>query len=148
MKEETRLHVGLHFRGIKHVQLTRLENLIISDHRMAPKVVVLPIRAIWASQERVNDDFATTETSSGMLPIVIRKDDEFYMLDGHHRTMRVGEEGGQTVRVELYDFDRKPDLTPLLDYDFEKAERLKAEMDEIFRELTQFEEEETLSLGI
>lgn len=105
-------------------------------------VVEVPINRLWATQKTVNDDFATTESSSGMLPLIVRKNGEMYVRDGHHRITKVAEDGSQTVRAKFVDLDRADTSTPLLDYPKIKDELAKrgADDDEILRALFSGEE--------
>ncbi len=141
MKNENgRIRTGWVFRGIKKPQLTREENKAYSNHTIAPRRVTLPLRSIWATQEWINDDYDTTDSSEGMLPIVIKKDGEFFLMDGHHRSFKVADEGSQRIYVDLYDFDRTLDETPLLDYDAQRAQKDKDEIEWLLKELTEPDE--------
>ena len=55
------------------------------------------------------------ESSSGSLPLVIKKNGELFVSDGHHRLTKLASEGEQNARVRLIDFDEPTD-TPLLNY--------------------------------
>lgn len=129
-------YTGWTFKDVDgNIPLSKAENKMLSEGAKAPTQEVVPIRSMYAMQDRVNPDFATTETSAGNLPNAVRKDGKIYLQDGHHRVTKVSEEGDQNVRVNLYDFDNVDKSTPLLDYSPEKAARDKAEMDSIMAEL-------------
>lgn len=123
------------FKGTKKPDLTAAENKIYGEAGMTGKTEVLPIRSMYATQGKVNPDFGVTETSSGMLPKVIRKNGEFFVMDGHHRITKVADEGGQNVRVQLFDFDRQDTSAPLLDYDPLAAEKSRKEIEKILADL-------------
>ena len=112
-----------------------------NNFEIAPREEVLPIRSMYATQERVNPDFATTSSSAGELPTVVRYGGEYYVTDGHHRLTRVAEQGGQNARINLYDMDRAGrSETPLLDFNPERYARDQAEMDAILDELGDLDE--------
>jgi len=85
---------------------------------------------LFATQDKVNPDFATTTSSEGMIPTVIRKDGEFFIRDGHHRLTKQAEAGNQNARVWLYDLDNQNRDTPLLDYEASR-QLSKKEMDKV-----------------
>ena len=131
---------GWTFKDVNgNIGLSKAEQKRLSEGAIAPTEQVLPIRSMYAMQDRVNPDFATTESSAGMLPNAVRKDGKIFLQDGHHRVTKVAEEGGQNVRVNFFDFDRPDMSAPLLDYDADRAVRLKAEdaaiLDELFADL-------------
>jgi hypothetical protein len=129
-------YTGWTFKDVDgNIPLSKAENKMLSEGAKAPTQEVVPIRSMYAMQDRVNPDFATTETSAGNLPNAVRKDGKIYLQDGHHRVTKVSEEGDQNVKVNLYDFDNVDKSTPLLDYSPEKAARDKTEMDSIMAEL-------------
>jgi len=129
-------YTGWTFKDVDaNIPLSKVENRMMSEGAKMPSEEVIPIRSMYAKQDRVNPDFATTETSSGSLPSAIRKDGKIYLQDGHHRVTKVSQEGGQNVRVNLYDFDNVDKSTPLLDYSPDKAAKYKAETDSIMAEL-------------
>lgn len=120
------------FRGLrKKPNLSAAENRRLSNYTGVTEATI-PINRMYSTQPRVNEDFMTTESSSGELPFAIKKDGEIYLSDGHHRVMRAAESGAQNVRVRLIDFDA-PTETPLLDY--KPVSRWTSEDDDLLREL-------------
>lgn len=81
------------------------------------RIETLPIRQLYATQGTVNPDFATTTSSAGELPLVVRKDGRMYVRDGHHRIVRASEEGAQNIRSRFIDLDGRDTSAPLFDYD-------------------------------
>ncbi len=131
---------GWTFRDVKKPNLTRAENREVYEALSVPRgyEVELPIRRLFATQDKVNPDFDTTTSSQGFIPTVIRKDGEFFIRDGHHRLTKQAEAGNQTAKVFLYDLDKSNRDTPLLDYkpprkltdeEYLEIERLLAELD-------------------
>lgn len=66
--------------------------------------VELPIRSLNATQKTVNPDFASV-TGGGELPVVLKKNGQYYVQDGHHRITAIADSGRQTARVRLVDLD-------------------------------------------
>jgi hypothetical protein len=132
--ESNPLLTGWTFRDVvRKPELSAAENRRFSAGAATHDSVELPIRRLFATQDSVNPDFASTQTSAGELPFVIRKDGKFYVTDGHHRIVRAAEDGAENARVRLLDFDGADD-TPLLDY----RPKSKSDLDEIealYREL-------------
>lgn len=127
---------GWTFRDVEGpIPLSRAENKWLSNGMKQPTQAEVPIRSLWATQDKVNDDFATTQTSAGERPLVVRKGGKFYIRDGHHRLTRIAEEGRQTAPVDLLDFDGTDTDTPLLKYNPEKVKREREEMDRLLDEL-------------
>jgi hypothetical protein len=122
---------GWVFKDLKKPILNKEENRMFNSGMMQGEVTVLPIRSMYASQPKVNPDFASTEASSGSLPLVIKKGGELFVSDGHHRLTKLASEGEQNARVRLVDLDGPTD-TPLLDYDPNKAAEDQALLDELF----------------
>ena len=129
-------YTGWTFKDVDgNIPLSKTENKMLSEGAKMPSEEVIPIRSMYAMQDRVNPNFAITETSAGNLPNAVRKNGKIYLQDGHHRVTKVSEEGGQNVRVNLYDFDNVDKSTPLLDYRPEKAARDKSEIDSLLADL-------------
>lgn len=135
-------NTGWAFRGpVRHPELTRGENRVISEHTRAPDVVELPIRSIFAGQKSVNADFANpvagyAGAGTDALPFVVKKNGEYFARDGHHRLMKVAAEGGQTARVRLIDLDKTNDIgAPLLNWK-PKSQAEIAEIDDLYRALS------------
>jgi len=110
---------GWTFRDVKAPNLSKEDNRRVFEALSVPRgyEVELPIRRLFATQDKVNPDFATTTSSEGMIPTVIRKDGEFFIRDGHHRLTKQAEAGNQNAKVWLYDLDNQNRETPLLDYE-------------------------------
>ena len=110
---------GWTFRDVKAPNLSREDNRRVYEALSVPRgyEVELPIRRLFATQDKVNPDFATTTSSEGRIPTVIRKDGEFFVRDGHHRLTKQAEAGNQNAKVWLYDLDNQNRDTPLLDYE-------------------------------
>ena len=77
----------------------------------------LPIRSMYATQPKVNPDFAAP---AGMpheaAPFVIKKGDKYFVQDGHHRLVAASEAGQQTAPVRLVDLDKTTQTDfPLVD---------------------------------
>ena len=89
----------------------------------------VPIRSLNAMQETVNPDFATTASSAGELPLVVRKGGKLFVRDGHHRLTKIAESGGQTANVRFIDLDNVDTSTPLLDWSPEKTGFVEADND-------------------
>lgn len=138
---------GWTFRDVKKPNMTRSQNKRYSEASKVPRTETVPINRLYATQNTVNPDFATTETSAGMLPKVVRVNGELYVMDGHHRLTKIAEDGGQNAKVELFDFDMEdaPEM-PLLDFDPKKKAKFDKEIDAILNEL--FDDEELTRLGI
>ena len=138
----SRTDTGWTFKDVKGVNslLSKAENRMANMETAAPKQAILPIRSLNATQRNVNADFADpVPRSSGMLPVVLKKDGEFFVRDGHHRITKVAEEGGQNARVNLIDLDKTDTSAPLLDWkpkqkpdrsDKDLLEKLYAELSE------------------
>lgn len=110
---------GWTFRDVKAPNLSKEDNRRVYEALSVPRgyEVELPIRRLFATQDKVNPDFATTTSSEGRIPTVIRKDGEFFIRDGHHRLTKQAEAGNQNAKVWLYDLDNQNRDTPLLDYE-------------------------------
>lgn len=127
---------GWTFRDVEApIPLTKAENKWLANGMKQPTQAEVPIRSLLATQDKVNSDFASTQTSAGERPLVVRKGGKFYIRDGHHRLTRMAENGQQTAHVDLLDFDGADTETPLLDYSPEKAKRQREEMDQLLSEL-------------
>jgi len=120
---------GFIFKGINKPNLSKSENKFFNDG-FGQKEAVLPIRSMNAAQDKVNPDFTITESSSGELPLVIKKDNELFVSDGHHRLTKLAVQGEQNAKVRLVDFD-EPTSTPLLDYDPQGSATDKALLEEL-----------------
>lgn len=115
----------------KHRLERRFEMVIWRD-------VVLPIRSLIATQPSVKADYWNAlSIERGLLPVVVRVNNEFYVRDGHHRIVNAAENGYTKVRVALVDADNAETETetPLLDYkpmskkDKEEIQRILDELD-------------------
>lgn len=125
-----------YFKDVKpKPSLTPAENRRFSAGATTYDSAVVPVRALNATQPKVNADFATTTSSSGELPYVFRKNGELYVSDGHHRINKVIHEGGENVRVRLLDFDGKDTSAPLLDWKPPKKSNFDISDDDLLREL-------------
>jgi len=124
---------GFIFKGVKPVGplLNKFENKRLSSGMAQGEVTTLPIRSMYASQANVNPDFKTTESSSGSLPLVIKKNNELFVSDGHHRLTKLASEGEQNARVRLIDFDEPTD-TPLLNYNPNQSAEDDALLEQLF----------------
>ncbi len=132
--ETAETDLAWYFKDVKRKPgLSPMENRRFSSGAADYDAVAVPVRALNATQSKVNPDFSSTSTSAGELPYVFRKDGELYVSDGHHRINRAVHEGAQNVNVRLLDFDRRDTSAPLLDWSPEKAARSKAETDELMR---------------
>lgn len=67
--------------------------------------VELPIGAMNATQHSVNADFGTVHQKNDTLPLVIKKDGQYFVQDGHHRITSDAAKGKQTAKVRLIDID-------------------------------------------
>ena len=119
----------------KGIPISDSENNLLRGGVMTERKVRLPIRAMVATQEGVNDDFSTTLTSAGQRPLIIKKNNEFFVRDGHHRLTRMAESGESVADVDLIDFDPPSLGTPLLDYDPGAIRKQQKEDDELLRSL-------------
>jgi len=124
---------GFIFKGIGKPNLTKAQNRFFNNG-FGQKETILPIRSMNASQDKVNPDFTITESSSGELPLIIKKDNELFVSDGHHRLTKLAVEGKQNARVRLVDFD-EPTTTPLLDYDPTAKAKNEALDDDLLKQL-------------
>jgi hypothetical protein len=124
---------GFIFKDVKPIGplLNKFENKRLSSGMAQPEVTTLPIRSMYASQSNVNPDFSTTESSSGSLPLVIKKNGELFVSDGHHRLTKLASEGEQNARVRLIDFDEPTD-TPLLNYNPNQSTEDDALLEQLF----------------
>jgi len=122
-------NTGFIFKGIAKPNLSKSENRFFNDG-FGQKEAVLPIRSMNAAQDKVNPDFTITESSSGELPLVIKKDNELFVSDGHHRLTKLAVQGEQNAKVRLVDFD-EPTTTPLLDYDPQGSAKNRALLEEL-----------------
>ncbi|MAO23434.1 MAG: hypothetical protein CMJ25_22010 [Phycisphaerae bacterium] len=124
---------GFIFKDVKPVGplLNKFENKRLSSGMAQGEVTTLPIRSMYASQANVNPDFKTTESSSGSLPLVIKKNNELFVSDGHHRLTKLASEGEQNARVRLIDFDEPTD-TPLLNYNPNQSAEDDALLEQLF----------------
>jgi len=129
---------GWVFKDVKKPNLTRAENRRYSKFPTG-ETKTIPIRAINATQPGVNSDFmeAAERNASvdGGLPIVVRKNGEFFAMDGHHRITAAAKDGSQNVQVRVINFDEISDDAPLLEFDEKKHLSLKRETDELLRAL-------------
>ena len=124
---------GFIFKDVKPIGplLSKFENRRLSSGMAQPEVTTLPIRSMYASQPSVNPDFSTTQSSSGSLPLVIKKDNQLFVSDGHHRLTKLASEGEQNARVRLIDFDEPTD-TPLLNYNPNQSAEDDALLEQLF----------------
>ena len=124
---------GFIFKDVKPIGplLNKFENRRLSSGMAQPEVTTLPIRSMYASQPNVNPDFLTTESSSGSLPLVIKKNGQLFVSDGHHRLTKLASEGEQNARVRLIDFDEPTD-TPLLNYNPNQSAEDDALLEQLF----------------
>jgi len=124
---------GFIFKDVKPIGplLNKFENRRLSSGMAQPEVTTLPIRSMYASQPNVNPDFSTTESSSGSLPLVIKKNGQLFVSDGHHRLTKLASEGEQNARVRLIDFDEPTD-TPLLNYNPNQSAEDDALLEQLF----------------
>ena len=134
-KDADLTNTGWVFKDVKKPELSKLESKRYNEAAMTGQTEVVPIRSMYATQGKVNPDFGITETSAGMLPKVIRKNGELFVMDGHHRLTKVADEGWQNARVELFDMDGTDMSAPLLDYDIRKAEKLDQEVADLLKAL-------------
>lgn len=130
-----RTKTGWTFRDVAspNRDLTKADNQRISKY-IGVREEILPIRSLYATQEKVNPDFAVTQSSSGELPFVIRKNGKLYLQDGHHRVTKVADQGGQNVRVRFMDLDQADTSAPLLDWK-PVSDRDKKMIDDLLAEL-------------
>jgi hypothetical protein len=80
--------------------------------------VELPIRSMTATQSKVNPDFMNPVHSGEpqLPPMVMKKDGQYFVQDGHHRLTKAAAEGRQTAPVRLIDLDGTTQTDfPLLD---------------------------------
>ena len=99
------------------------------------RVESVPIRQLYATQPTVNPDFATTSSSFGEMPLVVRKNGKMFVQDGHHRLTKQAEGGAQTANVRFIDLDNADTSTPLLEWSPEKTGFVEADqalLDELF----------------
>ena len=124
---------GFIFKDVKPVGplLNKFENKRLSSGMAQGEVTILPIRSMYASQANVNPDFSTTESSSGSLPLVIKKNGQLFVSDGHHRLTKLASEGEQNAKVRLIDFDEPTD-TPLLNYNPNQSAEDDALLEQLF----------------
>ncbi len=142
-KNASRTATGWTFRDVtRKPHLSPAQNRYYSNADLTSgRSETLPIRSLNATQPDVNPDFKTTTSSEGLLPIVIRKDGQFYTMDGHHRISRLADEGEQNVRVRLLDMDNTETDAPLLDWSPDSAAKNKITqadrdlLDDLYREL-------------
>ena len=120
---------GFIFKGIARPNLSKSENKFFNDG-FGQKEAILPIRSMNAAQDKVNPDFTITESSSGELPLVIKKDNELFVSDGHHSLTKLAVQGEQNAKVRLVDFD-EPTTTPLLNYDPQGSAKNRALLEEL-----------------
>ena len=106
---------------------TKADNRRISGD--TSRVEEVPIRQLYATQPTVNPDFATTSSSSGELPLVVRKNGKMFVQDGHHRLTKKAQSGSQTAKVRFIDLDNADTSTPLLDWSPEKTGFVEADND-------------------
>ena len=99
--------------------LSRSENRILSGD--TSRIESVPIRQLHATQPSVNPDFATTSSSIGELPLVVRKNGKMFIQDGHHRLTALAENGQQNAKVRFIDLDNADTSMPLLDWSPEKT---------------------------
>lgn len=67
--------------------------------------VELPIRSMYATQEKVNPDFMSPVGKNVDPPVVMKKGGKYFVQDGHHRLTKAAQEGKQTAPVRLIDID-------------------------------------------
>lgn len=106
---------------------TKADNRRISGD--TSRVEEVPIRELYATQPTVNPDFATTSSSAGEMPLVVRKGGKMFVQDGHHRLTKQAEGGAQTAPVRFIDLDNADTSTPLLDWSPEKTGFVEADQD-------------------
>jgi hypothetical protein len=93
------------------------------------RIEEVPINQLYATQPSVNPDFATTSSSAGEAPLVVRKNKKMFIQDGHHRLTKAAEAGSQTAKVRFIDLDNVDNSTPLLDWSKEKTQFVEADQD-------------------
>jgi hypothetical protein len=124
---------GWTFRDVKVPQFRPDQNRRIDDMfgRLQWREAELPIRSMYATQDRVNPDFATTASSQELVPTVVKYNNEYFVRDGHHRLTRAAEEGKQTANVAIIDLDNTDTSAPLLDYKALSRDEISAQKNEI-----------------
>ena len=111
----------------RSLKTSKLENRRLAGD--TSRVEEVPIRQLYATQPTVNPDFATTSSSAGEMPLVVRKGGKMFVQDGHHRLTRQAEGGAQTANVRFIDLDNADTSTPLLDWSPEKTGFVEADED-------------------
>ena len=106
---------------------TKADNRRISGD--TSRIEEVPINQLFATQPSVNPDFATTSSSAGEVPLVVRKNGKMFVQDGHHRLTKKAEDGSQTAKVRFLDLDDADTSTPLLDWSPEKTGFVEADND-------------------
>lgn len=119
---------GWTFKDVdRSLKTSKLENRRLAGD--TSRVEEVPIRQLYATQPTVNPDFATTSSSAGEMPLVVRKGGKMFVQDGHHRLTRQAEGGAQTANVRFIDLDNADTSTPLLDWSPEKTGFVEADQD-------------------
>ncbi len=119
---------GWTFKDVdRSLKTSKLENRRLAGD--TSRVEEVPIRQLYATQPTVNPDFATTSSSAGEMPLVVRKGGKMFVQDGHHRLTRQAEGGAQTANVRFIDLDNAETSTPLLDWSPEKTGFVEADED-------------------
>ena len=124
---------GWTFRDVKVPQFSPEQNRRIEDMfgRLQWREAELPIRSMYATQDRVNPDFSTTTSSQELVPTVVKYNNEYFVRDGHHRLTRAAEEGRQTANVAIIDLDNTDTSAPLLDYKALSLDEINAQKNEM-----------------
>lgn len=124
---------GWTFKDVKIPQFSPEQNRRIDDMfgRLQWREAELPIRSMYATQGRVNPDFATTTSSQDLVPTVVKYNNEYFVRDGHHRLTRAAEDGRQTANVAIIDLDGTDTSAPLLDYRALSLDEINAQKSEI-----------------
>tara|TARA_B110000908_G_scaffold169898_1_gene228063 strand:+ start:1806 stop:3206 length:1401 start_codon:yes stop_codon:yes gene_type:complete len=119
---------GWTFKDVdRSLKTSKLENRRLAGD--TSRVEEVPIRQLYATQPTVNSDFATTSSSAGEMPLVVRKNGRMFVQDGHHRLTKKAEDGSQTAKVRFIDLDNEDTSTPLLDWSPEKTGFVEADQD-------------------
>lgn len=118
---------GWTFRDVSKPITTKADNRRISGD--TSRIEEVPINRLYATQPTVNTDFATTSSSAGEMPLVVRKGGKMFVQDGHHRLTKQAEGGAQTAAVRFIDLDNADTSTPLLEWSPEKTGFVEADQD-------------------
>ena len=95
---------GLHYPAVSKSQMRAMNR---STDLEDWDEVEVPIRGMFATQNRVNNDFSEAASKrSGDLPLAVRVNGKIYLRDGHHRVVAAAASGKQTAKIRLVDVDR------------------------------------------